>query len=142
MEQAVHFITVATPDLAAARAFYVDGLGWTPHLDVPDEILFFQIAPGLLLGLFEAGKFAADAGGENPNPVIGGFTFSHNVESPAAVEALVARLERCGGTVTKFPQAGEFGGVHHALVRDPNGVVWEIAHNPAWHIKADGTVVL
>jgi hypothetical protein len=31
---------------------------------------------------------------------------------------------------------------HHALVRDPNGVLWEFAHNPLWRIGADGGVEL
>jgi catechol 2,3-dioxygenase-like lactoylglutathione lyase family enzyme len=142
MDQAVHFITVATPDLDAARRFYVDGLGWTPHLDVPDEIIFFQIAPGMLLGLFEASKFAADAGNEGTKPAIAGFTLSHNMNSPAEVDDLVARWVERGATVTKPPQQSEFGGIYHALVHDPNGVAWEIAHNPGWRVEPDGTVVL
>ncbi|UKJ65076.1 hypothetical protein H1Q78_06930 [Cellulosimicrobium cellulans] len=27
-------------------------------------------------------------------------------------------------------------------VADPNGLVWEVAHNPAWSVRADGTVDL
>lgn len=60
MQQQVHFVTVATADLAAARRFYRDGLGWQPTLDVPGEIIFFQIGPGLVLGLFDADGFARD----------------------------------------------------------------------------------
>jgi catechol 2,3-dioxygenase-like lactoylglutathione lyase family enzyme len=142
MDQAVHFVTIATPDLDAARTFYVDGLGWEPHLDVPGEIIFFQIAPGVLLGLFEASKFAADAGSEGANLAIAGFNFSQNVGSPAEVDDQVARWVECGATVTKPAQQSAFGGIYHAQVRDPNGVVWEIAHNPIWRIEADGTVVL
>lgn len=53
MDQRLHFLTLATPDLDAARRFYRDGLGWTVFYDEPGGIVFFQIAPGLLLGLFE-----------------------------------------------------------------------------------------
>ena len=60
VDQRVHFFTLATPDLDAARRFYHDGLGWTPKLDVPGEILFFQVAPELMLGLFDAEKFDQD----------------------------------------------------------------------------------
>lgn len=142
MQQNIHFITVATPDLDAARPFYVEGLGWTPHLDVPDEILFFQVAPGLLLGLFAADKFAADAGVAASELAVSGLTLSHNVDSPAAVEEIVVRLAALGGTVTKPPQASAFGGIFHAHVRDRNGLLWEIAHNPTWQIAADGAVSL
>jgi catechol 2,3-dioxygenase-like lactoylglutathione lyase family enzyme len=142
LDQSVHFITIATADLDAARAFYVDGLGWTPHLDVPGEIIFFQIAPGLMLGYFEAGKFAADTGLSPTALGIGGLTLAHNLDSPEAVDATVSRLASCGGTVTKQPQPSEFGGTYHAHVRDPNGLLWEIAYNPSWRIEADGSVVL
>ena len=142
MQQAVHFVTIATPNLDAAREFYVDGLGWTPQLDVPDEILFFQIAPGLLLGLFEANKFAADTGMPAADLSAQGLTLAHNVASPADVDVLVERLAGLGGTVTKPPQESAFGGTYHAHLRDPNGVLWEIAHNPSWHIEPDGSVAL
>jgi len=29
-----------------------------------------------------------------------------------------------------------------AHVADPNGVIWEIAHNPNWRVDEDGTVSL
>ncbi|MGO4434947.1 VOC family protein [Paenarthrobacter sp. RAF9] len=94
MDQQLHFITFATRDLDAARKFYKVGLGWDPLMDVPGEILFFQVAPGLMLGLFDAEKFDQD---------LNNATASH--------------------------------------VKDPNGIVWEIAHNPGWKINDDGTVV-
>ena len=142
VKQAVHFITVATEDLDATRNFYSEGLGWRPHLDVEDEIIFFQIAPELLLGFFEAGRFAADTDSDVSALSVSGLTLAHNVASPAEVERLAARLTDLGGTVTKAPQPSAFGGVFHAHVRDPNGLLWEIAHNPAWQIDDDGTVRL
>lgn len=141
MDQQLHFITLATPDLDAARAFYEDGLGWQAKLDVPGEILFYQVAPGLLLGLFEADKFAGDLGAEAA-PRVSGVTLSHNVDSPEAVRRTVDALTAAGAVVVKQPQQGQFGGIFHAAVRDPNGLVWEIAHNPGWKIGPGGDVVL
>lgn len=142
MDQAVHFVTVSTTDLDAARAFYVAGLGWQPLLDVPDEILFFQVAPGLVLGLFEAAKFNADLATGADHATVSGLTLSHNVDSAEAVKSVVQAMERAGGTVLKAPQEGAFGGVFHAHVQDPNGVVWEIAHNPHWSVDTGGRVRL
>lgn len=142
MEQRAHFLTFSTADLDAAREFYAGALGWAPALDVPGEIIFFQVAPGLLLGLFDAAKFDADLGGSGEEHPVSGVTLAHNVNSPAAVETLVATMADAGATVLKPPQEGQFGGVFHALVRDPNGIVWEIAHNPGWRIDEDGTVRL
>jgi catechol 2,3-dioxygenase-like lactoylglutathione lyase family enzyme len=140
MDQQVHFLTLATADLDAARRFYVEGLGWQPLLDVPGEIVFFQIAPGTVLDFFEAGKFAQDLGRGPARPEVSGLTLAHNVASRDAVTAVVDAMAAAGGTVLTAPEEGAFGGVFHALVADPNGVVWEVAHNPGWSVDADGTV--
>lgn len=142
MDQRLHFITLATPDLDAARRFYCDGLGWSPLLDVPDEIIFFQVAPGLLLGLFDAGKFDEDLLRDRATTGSNGLTLSHNVEERAEVARTLAALEAAGGTILKQAQEGAFGGIFHGHVADPNGVVWEIAHNPGWRIDESGTVHL
>lgn len=141
MNQHIHFITFATADLDSARSFYVDGMGWKPLLDVPGEIIFFQVAPGLTLGLFDAVKFAADLNASDVPSGASGVTLSHNVDSPAEVNATVEALARAGARILKEPQQGAFGGIYHAHVADPNGVVWEIAHNPGWGIAEDGSVI-
>ena len=141
LEQQIHFLTFATADLDAARQFYVNGLAWEPLMDVEGEIIFFQIAPGLVLGFFDADKFAEDVGLADA-PSISGATVAHNVDSQDGVGAVADAMVAAGGAVVKPPQPGAFGGIFHAQVRDPNGLIWEIAHNPGWHVEADGTVVL
>ncbi|GAA3710166.1 VOC family protein [Zhihengliuella alba] len=142
VSQNVHFITLSTPDLQAARGFYVRGLGWEPLLDVPGEIVFFQIAPGTVLGLFDARSFQQDLG-LDPEDVqaASGVTLAHNVGDRAEVRSVVAAMEEAGGQVVTPPEDGAFGGIFHAHVKDPNGVVWEIAHNPGWRVAQDGSVV-
>ncbi|MBM7805684.1 catechol 2,3-dioxygenase-like lactoylglutathione lyase family enzyme [Geodermatophilus bullaregiensis] len=142
MEQQVHFTTLATADLDAARRFYVEGLRWSPLLDVPGEIVFFQVAPGTVLAFFEARSFARDLGTGPARPAVSGVTLAHNVADRDAVRALVDAMVAAGGTVLTPPEEGAFGGVFHALVADPNGVVWDVAHNPGWSVDADGTVRL
>jgi catechol 2,3-dioxygenase-like lactoylglutathione lyase family enzyme len=141
MDPRIHFVTFATRDLDAAREFYRDGLGWEPLADVPGEIVFFQAGPGLVLGLFEVAAFSEDIGLEAPESTVSGVTVSHNVGSPAEVDAVVASAVAAGALVLKEPQAASFGG-YHGHFSDPNGVVWEIAHNPGWRVADDGTVSL
>ncbi len=142
MHQQVHFLTLAAADLDAARRFYVDGLGWVPLLDVPGEIVFFQVAPGTVLAFFETAQFAQDLGTGPARPEVSGVTLAHNVPDRDAVTALTHAMAAAGGTVLTAPEDGAFGGVFHALVRDPNGVVWEVAHNPGWSVGPGGAVHL
>lgn len=141
MDQVVHFVTIATRDLEATRRFY-GALGWTAQLDVPGEILFYRSAAGQLLGFFERSKFVEDQGIDDQDASVTGVTLSHNVGSRAEVVALCERMLAAGGDLRKEPQEGRFGGVFHAHVVDPNGVLWEIAHNPAWRVLPDGSVDL
>ena len=152
MDQRLHFITFATADLDRARSFYKDGLGWDPLMDVPGEIIFFQVGPGLVLGLFDAEKFDQDLNSAIstssdvptstvPTSSVSGVTLSHNVDSAAQVSSTMDALMAAGATVLKPAQASAFGGIFHGHVKDPNGIVWEIAHNPGWRIDDDGTVV-
>ncbi|MFW6774941.1 VOC family protein [Nocardioides sp. CPCC 205120] len=138
--QDVHFITFATRDLDAARRFYTGGLGWEPLLDVADEIVFFQVAPGTVLGFFEASRFNQDLGTDRDRSAVSGVTLAHNVGERAEVPEVVAAMVAGGGTVLVEPQEGDFGGVFHAIVEDPNGVVWEVAHNPGWYVDPQGRV--
>lgn len=141
MDPRLHFLTLATTDLDAARRFYCDGLGWTPLYDQPGEILFFQVAPGLALGFFDADSFDDDLGRTRSTDGVSGITLSHNVAGRDEVEPTLAVWEAAGGTILKPAQESAFGGIFHGHVADPNGVIWEIAHNPGWHIDGDGDVI-
>lgn len=141
MEQQTHFITLSTPDLDAARAFYCGGLGWTALMDVPGEVIFFQVAPALVLGLFDTAAFVKDMEGTPADGRLGGLTLSHNVASPADVDATVRHAIEAGGTLVKAPRTAAFGG-YHGHFADPNGVVWEVCHNPGWRVDENGRVHL
>ena len=140
MEQELNFITLATADLDAARRFYGDGLGWMSLVDVENEIIFYQVAPGLVLGFFDDEKFDQDLDRPHTTMAASGITLAHNVASRDDVVTTIDALVGGGGTVLKPAQEGAFGGIFHGHVADPNGVIWEIAHNPGWAVADDGTV--
>ena len=139
MDQRLDLITLAVPDLKAARDFYLRGLGWTAALDLP-EILFLQVGHGLLLGLFPAGDLAVDIGTAAPSAP-SGFTLAHNVASPQEVDAVLHTAADAGAKILKAGQRAEFGG-YHGYFSDPSGVVWEVAHNSGWSVAADGRVTI
>ena len=142
MEPRVHIITLGTPDLVAARRFYVEGLGWTPVMEVPGEIVFLRVGHGLLLGLWHADALERDIDPSAPKRATTGpvaMTLAHNVGSDAEVAEVLATAEAAGGTVLKKAQLGEVGFVH-GYFADPAGFRWEVAHNPGLVFRPDGTV--
>jgi catechol 2,3-dioxygenase-like lactoylglutathione lyase family enzyme len=129
MEQRISLVTLGVNDLARERAFY-EALGWSGARQPDDEVCFFQ-AGGMVFGLWTA------LGGHGAP----GIELAHNVRSPEEVSAVLAEAEQAGGTVVRAAEAAEWGGTTGAFA-DPEGYVWEVAHNPGWTIEDDGSVRL
>jgi uncharacterized protein len=140
VQQRLTLVTVGVRDLAVSRRFYLEGLGWTPTLDVP-EVVFLQVGHGVLLALFDRDALDAEAGQPPSGASPAGFALSCNVGSEAEVDDGVRRFVAAGGTVLRPPHRASWGG-WIAYVADPDGVRWEIAHNPDLAVAADGTVRL
>ena len=139
MEQRVNIITLGVRDLDASRRFYLDGLGWTPKLDVPNEVIFLQVGHGLLLSLWAREEMAAEAGefyrGDAALPI----TLSHNVADDAEVAVVLDSATAAGGTVLVPATKRDWGGVS-GFFADPDGYRWEVAHNPGLTYGSDGTI--
>lgn len=129
MEQRVSLVTLGVNDLANARAFY-EALGWGDAQQPDDEVCFFQ-AGGMVFGLWTA------LGGHGAP----GIELAYNVRSPAEVGAVLEEAQRAGGVIVRSPALAEWGGTSGAFA-DPEGYVWEVAHNPHWTLDEDGTVHL
>jgi catechol 2,3-dioxygenase-like lactoylglutathione lyase family enzyme len=138
MRQRLTVITLGVADLARARAFY-EALGWRSESPPEIEVVFFE-AGGLVLSLWDNDKLAEDSGVE-PGSGYGGVTLAHNVGSPAEVDAVIAEARQAGASVTREPGETFWGGYSGVFV-DPDGHPWEVAHNPAWTLGADGSVSL
>jgi catechol 2,3-dioxygenase-like lactoylglutathione lyase family enzyme len=138
MEQRVTLITLGVSDPARAKAFY-EALGWRGQ--EVQETVFFQ-AGGLGLVLWGRAKLAEDCGlAPGAAGGFGGIVLAHNVRSDAEVGALLAAVERAGGTITK-PAAVNPVGFHSGAFTDPDGHAWEVAHNPGFPLAEDGSVTL
>lgn len=126
MDQYLSFVTLAVPDLAAARRFYIDGLGWRARHD-SDDVIFLQVGPGLVLSLWELESFRSEVG--DPASGLAPITLAHNVDSPAAVDAVLDAARTAGAREVVAGQRREWGG-YSGYFADPAGFRWEIAHNP------------
>lgn len=135
MENRITAISLGVTDIAAARRFYIDGMGLTPVQEVGDEVSFFNLAPGLVLALFNG--LAEDARIEQRGP--GLFSIAHNVREKDQVDQILARAKAAGATITKPGTDTDWGG-RSGYFADPEGHLWEIAWNPDWPIAEDGSV--
>jgi uncharacterized protein len=138
MEQRISLATLGVTDLARARAFY-EALGWTTRAEPGDDVVFFR-AGGMVIALWDRAKLAVDSGVEDGGGW-GGVTLAHNVRSPEEVDAVVEEARAAGANIVREP-AETFWGGYSAAFTDPDGHPWEIAHNPRWTIRDDGSIEL
>jgi catechol 2,3-dioxygenase-like lactoylglutathione lyase family enzyme len=129
MEQRISLVTLGVTDLDRARSFY-EKLGWSGAVQPDDEVCFFQ-AGGMVFGLWTA------LGGHGAP----GIELAYNVRSAEEVGSVLSDAERAGGTIVRKAARAEWGGTTGAFA-DPDGYVWEIAHNPEWTIEDDGSIRL
>ena len=124
-------ITLGVRDLAASVKFYETGLG-LPRMQSPPEVAFFTLN-GTWLGLYNRDALAADAGVSADGSGYESFSLSHNVESESEVDEIIQQAVAAGATLVKKP-AKVFWGGYSGYFSDPDGHLWEIAHNPHFWI--------
>ncbi|GAA1449266.1 VOC family protein [Leifsonia poae] len=138
MEQRISLVTFGVDDLARARAFYEDGLGWTPAA-AQDGVCFYQLN-GIGLSLFGRSDLEEDA----RHPIDGtfsGVTIALNERSVEEVDAVFAQAEAAGARILKAPERVFWGG-YSGYFADLDGHVWEVAYNPSWEIADDGSIAI
>lgn len=129
MDQRISFVTLAVRDLDASRAFYIDGLGWTEALFVPDEVLMIQAGEHLMFSLWHESGFEAEVGSIVRGVGVAPITLSHNVATPEEVDAILETARAAGADPVQVAQEREWGG-YTGYFGDPDGFRWEIATNP------------
>lgn len=129
MDQRISFITLAVRDLDATRRFYLDGLGWTAELDVPDEVLMIRTGQHLILSLWAEAGFEAEVGPVRRGEGIVPMTLSHNVRSTDEVDAILELARSAGADPVGGAEHRDWGG-YSGYFADPDGFRWEVAVNP------------
>jgi heme-degrading monooxygenase HmoA/predicted lactoylglutathione lyase len=130
----VSLLTLGVDDVPRSEAFY-RALGWDVVLSDADDFRLFRTA-GAWLALYARSSLQRDMrrelspGSASMNPAM-------NLDSRDDVDAALREVEAAGGTVLVPAHAMDWGG-YSSYVADPDGHVWEIAHNPAWPTTLDG----
>jgi catechol 2,3-dioxygenase-like lactoylglutathione lyase family enzyme len=139
LDPRISLITLGVEDVARATAFY-ERLGWKKSSASQDTVTFIKLK-GTVLGLFARQSLAEDAHVENTTKGFSGITLAHNVTSERGVDAVYKFALSCGATPVKAPEKVFWGG-YSGYFADPDGHLWEVAHNPFFPLDKDGHVIL
>ena len=137
MEPRVSIVTIAVEDLDRTAAFY-EAMGLTRHR-IRDGVAFFQMG-GAILALFPKLSAEEDSGirfGSGVSKVY----LAYNTRSDAEVDIVLAQAEKAGGKIIK-PAGRAFWGGWYGYFSDPEGNLWEVAHNPDFPLDAEGRISL
>ena len=132
-------VTLGVADVARSTSFY-ESLGWRRSSASQDTITFFSMQ-GSVLALFGREALADDAGVSAEGAGFRGVTVALNCADRAEVDAVFTEWVAAGAEPVKQPEAVEWGG-YSGYVADPDGHLWEIAHNPFSENDADGRMPL
>lgn len=138
MDQALHMHMVPATDIAALRAFYVDGLGWnTWGPPMPGSLM---LRAGTATIVFLNRDYLASESGidvaATPRAINAVF-----VVDKSAVDAQMARAVTAGALITS-PVRVRDGGLYSGYFSDPEGNGWEIVWSPVMRPGADGGLEL
>src|SRR5262245_18777422 len=118
MDPRISFITLAVRDLDRTRAFYVDGLGWEPELDVPGEVIMIRTGDKLRLSLWAEAEFEEEVGPIGRGEGVPPFTLAHNVPTPEEVDEVLEAARAAGADPVRPGIQREWGG-YSAYFGDP-----------------------
>lgn len=133
-------LTICVSDLARSTAFY-EALGFRRRARKAEGVAFFD-AGGVILSLWSAAEMGKDAGIAVERPA--GFrdvSLAWNVASPEEVDGATARAAAAGARVLRKPGTVFWGG-YTSYFADPDGHIWEVAHNPGFPLTDDGRLTL
>jgi predicted lactoylglutathione lyase len=134
-------VTLGVADVQRSAAFY-RALGWRASGASTDDVVFFHTG-GVVVALWGLADLAADAGvaATVEAPGFTAVALAINVGSRDEVDDALAAAVAAGGRVTRAAEATNWGG-YNGYVADLDGHLWEVAHNPGWPLREDGSVVL
>lgn len=138
MRPHVTMITLGVTDLGRSKAFY-EGLGWEASPKSMDDLVLFHLGK-LLIALFPRESLAEDVGVPDSGKGFAAITLCHNTQDRAETDAVLRQAGSLGGKVVK-PAQEVFWGGYSGYFADPDGHLWEVAHNPFWPLDEQGNVI-
>lgn len=139
MQARLSIVTLGVANIARSRTFY-EALGFKASSASQPSVTFFD-AGGVVLALYGRDALAEDAHVDKNGTGFSGITLAHNVATEADVARCLAEAVDAGGRLLKPAQKVFWGGTS-GYFADPDGHIWEVAHNPFFPLDADSRVTL
>jgi len=133
--QRITAVTLSVADLDVARRYY-GALGWSEATGGNTKIAFYKMQ-GFFLSLYLRDALENDIGRPVQKPSAGAVTLATNFGSEVDVDAAFQKALEAGATQVSKPEKSFWGG-YSAVVSDPDGHLWEYAHNPFWTLDENG----
>ena len=134
----VSLVTLGVTDLTRSIAFY-ERLGFRRRAASAEGVGFFE-AGAVTLAVYPAADLAKDAGLETGRAT-SAMSLAWNCASPDAVDAALALAAEAGAAIRKRAYKTSWGG-YIGYFTDPDGHLWEAAHNPSFPLGNDGRLTL
>ncbi|HEY2708882.1 MAG TPA: VOC family protein [Caulobacteraceae bacterium] len=129
MKPKIGLVTLGVRDVTRSVAFYRDGLGFPTHNYKPGDPMVMLKLEGTWLGLYPRDDLAADAEVPAAGSGFAGVTLAHLESSPERVDQVFQLAVSAGAAAVKTPRKVFWGG-YSGYFADPDGHLWEVAHNP------------
>lgn len=138
MRQMVNMLMVGVEDVAAARRFYEDGLGWRVWRTGGSGSAMYRLG-SVVLVLLEHDYLAGERG--VPVPRGGAMSLATFLPGREDVDVAIDRAVAAGATVTS-PARERDGGLYSGYFDDPQGISWEVVWSPRMPLAGDGSLAL
>lgn len=132
----ITLLTLGVSDVDRSTRFY-ESLGWKKSDKSEEGITFIQLG-SIVLSLYAYEKLAEDAKVEpGVRQAFPSFTFAINCDSRDEVDAVMKEAKTVGARISKEAQEVFWGG-YSGYFSDPDGFLWEVAHNPFFETDNNG----
>ena len=139
-EAVLTLVTLGVSNLDRSIAFY-EAIGFRRKARKAGGVGFFQ-AGAITFAVWPAEELAKDANAATAEaPAFRGVALAWNCRSESHVDTVIERARGAGATVPK-PAQKTFWGGYAGYFADPDGHLWEAAHNPGFPLSDDGRLLL
>ena len=138
MDQRVSMIMNGAQDLPKLRAFYEEGLGWTPWMVVGERTVMYKVGHSILV--FLNGDYLAQERGEALSSGTKA-SLAVFVESKPKVDEIYNRAIEAGAAKTSGVRDRD-GGLYTGYFADPEGNSWEVVWSPHMPLDGEGALTL